>query len=192
MDTSTVDVVVIGGGVQGLVILDTLSTAGYSCALVTEGDLGAGQTLHSHGFLNTGFGLSGSSLPQAATQLVHPFLRDRRVALTGNWAVLPPPGLRGLLPRARPAFARLPSAHLPEGFSPAVRETARALPDYSFNKRELVAALSRGREAYLIRGTVTGFRGRNPVEAVVLRPQSGPEVQLACQCFSDGKVVCTI
>ena len=42
---------VIDGGVQGLLILDTLIAAGYSCALVTEGDLGAGQTLHSHGFL---------------------------------------------------------------------------------------------------------------------------------------------
>src|SRR5215472_1940877 len=87
MDTSAVDVVVIGGGVKGLVILDTLITAGYSCALVTEGDLGAGQTLHSHGFLNTGFGLSGSELPAAAAKLVHPFLRARGVILTGNWAM---------------------------------------------------------------------------------------------------------
>src|SRR5215471_6552949 len=126
MDTPAVDVLVIGGGVQGLVILDRLLAAGYSCALVTEGDLGAGQTLHSHGFLNTGFGLSGSSLPQAAAQLVHPFLRARGVTLTGNWAVLPPPGLRGLLLRARPAFARLPPAHLPEGFSPASRVGIRS------------------------------------------------------------------
>lgn len=178
METSTVDAVVIGGGVQGLVMLDTLITAGYSCALVTEGELGAGQTLHSHGFLNTGFGLSGRELPEAATQLVHPFLRERGVTLTGNWAVLPPSGLRGLLMRARPAFAQFPPAHLPEGFAPALVQTARALPDYSFNKRELVAALSQGREAYIIRGTVTGFRGRNPVEAVVLRPESSPEVEL--------------
>jgi glycine/D-amino acid oxidase-like deaminating enzyme len=61
MDISGVDVVVIGGGVQGLVILDSLIAAGYSCALVTEGDLGSGQTLHSHGFLNTGFGLEAES-----------------------------------------------------------------------------------------------------------------------------------
>ena len=179
MDTSAVDVVVIGGGVQGLVILDTLITAGYSCALVTEGDLGAGQTLHSHGFLNTGFGLSGKELPEAAAQMVHPFLRARGVTLTGNWAILPPPGLRGLLLRARAGFARLPPTHLPEGFSPACVEAARALPDYSFNKRQLVAALSQGREEYIIRGTVTGFRGRNPVEAVMLRSESSsPEVEL--------------
>jgi glycine/D-amino acid oxidase-like deaminating enzyme len=165
------DVVVIGGGVQGLLILDALIEAGYSCALVTEGDLGAGQTLHSHGFLNTGFGLAGSELPQAATQLAHPALRARGVALAGDWALLRPTGVRGLLMRvrARPAFASLPPAHLPEGFAPAFRDTARALPDRSFNKRELVAALSQGRESYIVRGAVTGFRGHDPVEAVVLR-----------------------
>jgi glycine/D-amino acid oxidase-like deaminating enzyme len=179
MDTPGVDVVVIGGGVQGLVILDALIAAGYACALVTEGDLGAGQTLHSHGFLNTGFGLGGSKLPQAAEQLVHPYLRARGVTLTGNWAVLPPTGLRGLLLRARPAFARLPPAHLPDGFSPALKGAARALPDYSVNKRELVTALSQGREGYMIRGTITGFRGCDPVEAVVLRADgSDTELEL--------------
>jgi glycine/D-amino acid oxidase-like deaminating enzyme len=179
MDTPAVDVVVIGGGLQGLLILDTLLAAGYSCALVTEGDLGAGQTLHSHGFLNTGFGLGGRELPAAAAQVVHPYLRAHGVTLTGNWALLPPGGLRGLLLRTRPAFARLPPAHLPEGFSPAFKDAARALPDYSFNKRQLVAALSQGREGYMIRGSVTGFRGRDPVEAVVLRPAgSASEVEL--------------
>jgi glycine/D-amino acid oxidase-like deaminating enzyme len=179
LDTPAVDVVVIGGGVQGLVILDTLIAAGYSCALVTEGDLGAGQTLHSHGFLNTGFGLAGRELPEAAAQIVHPSLRAHGVTLTGNWAILPPPGLRGLLLRARPAFARLPPAHLPEGFSPAFIDAARALPDYSFDKRQLVAALSQGREQYIVRGTITGFRGRDPVEAVVLRPEGNDtEVEL--------------
>src|SRR5215472_9057209 len=171
MDAPVVDVVVIGGGVQGLVILDTLIAAGYSCALVTEGDLGAGQTLHSHGFLNTGFGLSGNELPAAAAKLVHPFLRARGVTLTGNWAMLPPPGLPGLLLRARSGFASRPPAHLPEGFSPTFRDAARALPDYSFNKRQLVAALSQGREGYILRGSVTGFRERDPVEALVLRPE---------------------
>jgi hypothetical protein len=171
MDTPAVDVVVIGGGVQGLVILDTLIKVGYSCALVTEGDLGAGQTLHSHGFLNTGFGMAGTELPEAATKLVYPYLSAHGVTLMGNWVALPPPGF--------PAFASLPPASLPDGFSPAFKDTARALPDYSFNKRQLVAALSQGRGGYIFRGSVAGFRGHDPVEAVMLRPEgSGAEVEL--------------
>ncbi|HEV2235223.1 MAG TPA: FAD-dependent oxidoreductase [Ktedonobacterales bacterium] len=179
MDTPAVDVVVIGGGVQGLVLLDALLTAGYSCALVTEGDLGAGQTLHSHGYLNTGFGLGGSELPEASARIVQPFLRERDVTLTGNWAFLPPRGLRGLLLRTRPGFAQLPPATLPEGFAPALAAAARALPDYSFDKRQLVTALSQGREQHIVRGAVTGFHGRGPVEAVALRPAgSDSEVEL--------------
>ena len=34
------DVVIIGGGVQGLVALNALVDAGYSCALVSDGDDG--------------------------------------------------------------------------------------------------------------------------------------------------------
>ncbi len=170
MDTPVVDVVVVGGGVQGLLILDTLIEAGYSCALVNEGDVGAGQTLHSHGFLNTGFGMS-DELPEAAAELVLPYLRAHEVTLTGNWTILPPPGL--------PAFANLPPASLPDGFAPAFKDAARALPNYSFNKRRLVQALSRGREGYIYRGSVVGFRGQGPVEAVLVRLEgSDVEVEL--------------
>jgi glycine/D-amino acid oxidase-like deaminating enzyme len=172
MDTPIVDVVVVGGGVQGLLILDTLIDAGYSCALVNEGDVGAGQTLHSHGFLNTGFGMS-DELPEAAA-LALPYLRAYGVTLTGNWAILPPPGL--------PAFASLPPTSLPDGFSPVFKDAARALPDYSFNKRQLVQTLSRGREGYIYRGSVVGFRGQDPVEAVLLRLEgSDVEVELRAQ-----------
>jgi hypothetical protein len=170
MDTPVVDVVVVGGGVQGLLILDTLIEAGYSCALVNGGDVGAGQTLHSHGFLNTGFGMS-DELPEAAAELAVPYLRANGVTLTGNWTILPPPGL--------PAFANLPSASLPDGFAPAFKDAARTLPNYNFNKRQLVQALSRGRDGYIYRGSVVGFRGLDPVEAVMVQLEgSDVEVEL--------------
>lgn len=169
---TVVDVVIIGGGLQGLVIMDSLIGAGYSCALVTEGDLGAGQTLHSHGFLNTGFGMGGPELPRAAAEIVHPYLRKRGVKLIDNWFVMPPPGF--------PAAASLPAASLPAGFSRAFSETARKMPDQSFGKRQLLEVLSHGREDRIIRGSVTGFRGRGLVEAVELQPEgSRTPVELA-------------
>lgn len=170
MDTSIVDVVVVGGGVQGLLILDRLIAAGYSCALVSEGDLGAGQTLHSHGFLNTGFGMS-DELPAAATELVQPDLDARGVTLTGNWTILAPPDF--------PTVTRFLPECLPDGFSPAFKDAARALPNHSFNKRQLVEALSRGREEYIYRGSVVGFDGHDPVEAVWVKlEESDTEVTL--------------
>lgn len=176
MDMTAVDVVVIGGGVQGLLILDTLLGAGYACALVTEGDVGAGQTLHSHGFLNTSLGMMGAELPAASQEVVHPYLRARGVALQDNWVVVPPPGF--------PVPADLPPADLPAGFAPAVREAARRLPDQSFDKRQLVAALTRGREGYILRGSVVGFAGRDPVEAVqVLMEGTRGELELRARAF---------
>ena len=51
------DVLIIGGGIQGLVLLDDLTRHGYACVLATAADLGSGQTLHSHGSLNSGTAL---------------------------------------------------------------------------------------------------------------------------------------
>jgi glycine/D-amino acid oxidase-like deaminating enzyme len=170
MDMTAVDVVVIGGGVQGLVILDTLIGARYSCALVPEGDIGARQTLHSHGFLNTGLGMFGTELP-AAAEVVRPYLRDRGVALRDGWVGLPPPDF--------PAFASLPPAALPADFAPRLSASARTPPVWSFDKRQLVEVLIRDRKQRIIRGSVVGFEGRDPVEAVrVLLPGARNEIAL--------------
>ena len=75
-----IDALVIGGGIQGLVALRELTSAGHSCALVTNSDLGAGQTLHSHGLLNSGFGLMTAQLRQT--------LEGRRCPSRGNMAFL--------------------------------------------------------------------------------------------------------
>ncbi len=153
---------IIGGGVQGLVILDALIGAGYSCALVTEGDVGAGQTLHSHGLLNTGFGMSDPALPRAAVEIVYPFFRDRGIELSDAWIVLPMPEF--------PALTTLPPTNLPVGFSPAFSETALQLPARSFNKLRMMETLTRDLQDRIIRGSVLGFRGRQPVEAVQVQP----------------------
>jgi glycine/D-amino acid oxidase-like deaminating enzyme len=51
-----VDVLIIGGGIQGLCILHELKARGVESAfLVTRDDLGAGETLHSHGYLMRGY-----------------------------------------------------------------------------------------------------------------------------------------
>jgi glycine/D-amino acid oxidase-like deaminating enzyme len=178
--TVDVDVVVIGGGVQGLVILETLLQAGYSCALVSEGDIGAGQTLHSHGFLNTGFGLAGNELVEAAVEIVRPYLLEHGVELNDNWVILlPPPGSPSPLGSpassgspAVTALASLPAVSLPAGFSPAFAKAARKLPDKSFNKKQLVQVLMQGREDRMIRGSIAGFKGREPVEAVWVQAEA--------------------
>jgi succinate dehydrogenase/fumarate reductase flavoprotein subunit len=89
-----VDVLVIGGGLQGLLALDRLSSEGFSCALLTASDLGAGQTLHSHGVLNTGFGMAGPEPVRILRQVVLPDLArvgdNQEDAAGTRWSADPP------------------------------------------------------------------------------------------------------
>jgi glycine/D-amino acid oxidase-like deaminating enzyme len=86
-----VDVLILGGGVQGLVLLDELSERGFGCLLVTPSDLGSGQTLHSHGLLNSGSGLLTGQLREPIEQALA-FARRRGLQLYGDdqWYLFAP------------------------------------------------------------------------------------------------------
>jgi glycine/D-amino acid oxidase-like deaminating enzyme len=166
------DVVVVGGGVQGILALRALVDDGYACALVSEGDLGSGQTLHSHGFLNSGFGFGGPELQQASIDVVQPDLAALGVELSRDWVLIPPPGFS--------VAEGLPSADLPAGFDGALSETAVRWPDSSFPKRRLVEVLIENHLDRVLRGHATPSRDGDRVESVTVRTsESGEDVILA-------------
>jgi glycine/D-amino acid oxidase-like deaminating enzyme len=170
------DVVVIGGGIQGILALSALVEKGYSCALVSDGDLGSGQTLHSHGFLNSGFGFTGPELQQASIDVVQPDLMERGLELNQDWVLIPPPGF--------PIGEGLPAATLPPGFAASLGETAVRWTDGSFPKRRLVEVLTQGYQDRVLRGYATpGWTGER-VEAVSVRlAATGDEVVLATKAL---------
>ena len=49
------DVLIIGGGVMGLWLLNDLRQAGYSALLLEKRELGGEQTCHSHVYLHRGY-----------------------------------------------------------------------------------------------------------------------------------------
>jgi hypothetical protein len=49
------DVLIIGGGIQGIWMLKLLTEQGYSCVLLESGELCGGQTGHAHGGIHQGF-----------------------------------------------------------------------------------------------------------------------------------------
>lgn len=160
-----IDALVIGGGIQGLVALRELTRAGHSCALVTNSDLGAGQTLHSHGLLNSGFGLMTGQLRQTLEGAALPFAREHGVPLYGDdeWFMLAPPPM---LDQLRPAWSaagyapeHVEASALPPGFVPLAQ--VFRVKGYNFPKRRLVAALSEGVLDRIVRGTV--LRSEGPV-----------------------------
>jgi glycine/D-amino acid oxidase-like deaminating enzyme len=170
------DVVIIGGGVQGLVALNALVEKGYSCALVSDGDLGSGQTLHSHGYLNTGFGMFGPELPRASLDVVQPYLEARGLELSHDWVMIPPP--------AMPLFEGLPPATLPGGFVTPPGLVTVGLPDRSVPKRRLVEILSRSHNDRILRGqAASGLTGTRVETVSVQIPRSGEEVVLSTKAI---------
>ena len=137
-----IDALVIGGGLQGLLVLDRLLSEGFSCALVTASPLGAGQTLHSHGVLNTGFGMAGPEPVRVLRQVVLPDLARRGVRTYGEWGAIVP----GLPPGGEVLAA-------PEGVELRGGAFLR-LPEVNVDKRELLSALARGLEDHIVCGTV--------------------------------------
>jgi glycine/D-amino acid oxidase-like deaminating enzyme len=165
MTDAELDVVVIGGGIQGLLSLNALAERGYSCALVSDGDLGSGQTLHSHGYLNTGFGMFGPELPRASVEVVQPYLEERGLELTHDWVLIPPPNM--------PLFEGLPSPTLPSGFAalPGLRPVG--LPDRSIPKRRLVEVLSQSHHDRILHGLATPRWTGEKVQSVSVRLSGG-------------------
>ncbi|MGH7687241.1 MAG: FAD-dependent oxidoreductase [Candidatus Dormibacteria bacterium] len=165
------DVIVIGGGIQGLLALDALQGVGYSTMLVTAGPLGDGQTIHSHGFLNTGFGMLGADPLRASEDRVQPFLRARGVDPTGEWRVILPPGF--------PSAA--PPAPLAAGFDEALSAAALASPDRNVPKQPLIESLARGRRDSIVQGrAVLGARS-NDARSVVVHASGGEVIRVAAR-----------
>lgn len=176
MSSTQLDVVIIGGGAQGLVALNALVEKGYSCALVSDGDLGSGQTLHSHGYLNTGFGMFGPELPSASVEIVQPYLEQRGLALSHDWVLIPPPNMS--------PFEGLPTAKLPSGFAVPPGMMAVGLPDRSLPKRGLVEMLSQSHRDRILRGHARPRTNGERVEAVSVRvPGSAEDVVLSTEAI---------
>lgn len=171
----SVDVLVIGGGIQGLVMLRHLSDAGYSCLLVTNDEIGGAQTLHSHGLLNSGTGLITGETFRELRDHVHPYLTDLAVPLYGaesSYVSVPPPMMEQLSPLWDAQSYRpeaVAAADVPEGLRlpfPPLRVPALHVP-----KRALVRALARGYEHRVVQGEV---RATGSHYSVSLRQRTEP------------------
>lgn len=152
------DVAVVGGGLQGLVLLRELTSAGYRSVLVTKADLGSGQTLHSHGLLNSGTGLVTGALKEELHEFTLPYLRHLGVAVYGedrSFLLLPDQVVAQLTPaweanQYRPEITD--SASLPPGFDPIA--PVYRVHGFNVDKRRLLSAISAGLERLLLRGEV--------------------------------------
>jgi glycine/D-amino acid oxidase-like deaminating enzyme len=173
-----VDVAVVGGGLQGLVVLRELVSAGYACVLITNADLGSGQTLHSHGLLNSGTGLVTGALHRELYELTLPYLGDIGVPVYGEDRsfLLAPDALVEQLAPVWEANHYQPERAAPSSVPPGLEPGTPVYRVQGFNvdKRRLVTALSAGLEPLVLGGEVVEASGALRVHAKV----SGETVSL--------------
>jgi glycine/D-amino acid oxidase-like deaminating enzyme len=166
-----IDVLIVGGGLQGLLLLDEFAMSGRSCVLVTHSELGQGQTLHSHGLLNTGFGFAGPGLRTTRDQIVVPFLQARGIQPYGEWFLLTPDEMQ--------VGESVSADSLPTGFDPGAGHVQR-LDELNFPKRRLLESLARDHLHRVVRGRVTGVRGKGAIDTVQIQlAATGEELLLA-------------
>jgi glycine/D-amino acid oxidase-like deaminating enzyme len=161
-----IDVLVIGGGLQGLLILHELTVAGRSCVLVANSDLGGGQTLHAHGVLNTGFGFSGPDLREIRDSLVLPFLRERHIDTYGDWFLV--------TPGDTPVGVPVTTDSLPRGFEAGGAQVLR-LHELNIPTRRLVESLTRANLGRIVHGHVTNVRASGAIDTLEVSLETAGE-----------------
>lgn len=159
----SVDVVIIGGGLQGLVVLRELTVSGYACLLVTNAHLGSGQTLHSHGLLNSGTGLLTGVLQAELHSVTLPYLTRLNVGVYGHDRsfLLAPTVVVDQLAPTWEANAYHPEPTNPSSLPPGFEMVGLPyrVPGFNVHKRRLVEAVSAGFEHLVVQGEVIDAEG---------------------------------
>lgn len=170
MDGSSmdVDVLIVGGGIQGLTLLHELTRAGATRALLaSSGELGLGETLHSHGYMHRGYMMSaaGGDLERLVRELGEEaaWWADRVHAPYAP----PPPVYYGLPADAAPERLRLWDSlglpYAPAATPPALRggdvdrEDLRlySIEDRLVSMRDLVSELAAPLQDRIVRAPLT-------------------------------------
>lgn len=152
-DVTKVDVLIIGGGVQGLTLLNELTERGYGTALVTNSPIGQGQSLHWHGVLSSGYTNPRPEVRNSVKEDWLPYLNDLGVSTYGNedWYVLatekPYQKLTGAwekhgYPYEETGGDELPAKYNEEDFFGDGKEShILGIDEYCVDKRKIVESL---------------------------------------------------
>lgn len=175
------DVLVIGGGVAGLWVLNRLARAGFATALVEQDRLGGGQSLASQGMIHGGIKYAlGGRLTRASEAIADMPARWRACArgegeidLTAArrlsdgywmWSGDAPGGRLAALLASRALRGRVTPvavADRPAFFAtPEFRGALYALPDFVFDMPSLLDALAAPQRGLLLQVPETGRRLR--------------------------------
>jgi len=80
----TTDIVIIGGGIAGLWLLNRLQRAGYQALLFEQGELGGGQSIASQGMIHGGIKYALGGMLTGASEAIADMPAHWRECLAGN------------------------------------------------------------------------------------------------------------
>ncbi|WP_415380391.1 hypothetical protein [Halosimplex sp. TS25] len=166
--TADVDVLVVGGGIQGLLLLNELTDRGYAAALVSNAPLGAGQSFDWPGTLSKGYLDPDADQRRAVEERWLPFAEDERVPVAGGeWYVcstdhpyryLPPQWDDHGYEYDERGIDGLPEIyHDGTIFAKGSGEHVTAVDEYAIDREALVHALADGHEERIVVGDIAEF-----------------------------------
>lgn len=86
-ETVSTDIIIFGGGIAGLWLLNRLTSAGYATVLLETNALGSGQTLASQGMVHGGIKYALGGALSGASETIGAMPRRWRDCLSGNDAI---------------------------------------------------------------------------------------------------------
>lgn len=207
------DIVIFGGGVAGLWLLNRLQNAGYSTVLLEQNELGSGQTLASQGIIHGGLKYALSGVLNRAANTIATMPQRWRDCLAGNDSVdltgcellcdeyymWSQAGLRSKMKTflgSKSLRGRIESVgkeDYPPFFSDAtVSGTLYKLPDFVIKTESLIRTLSQGQQdkQFKLEDGCTSFKRNSAgkINGVVIETENG-QLTLDCQkvIFAAGK-----
>ncbi len=177
------DVLVVGGGVQGLWLANDLTRRGFSVTLLTDRALGFGQTLHSHLLLHRGYLYSDLELIKQIreSERMFRFFVDEHMAEPPNRVTMYVMNRAEELRRRQTwaaADLRWAPCKLPAVFAggEAGHATAMATGEMWLDGEELMAALAAPVAGRLVRAAGARFE---PQSGAVVATSNGIELAFA-------------
>lgn len=162
-----IDVLLIGGGIQGLLLLDILVAKGYKVGLVTNASLGHGQSLHAHGLLESGYTIPKPDLRASVVDDWLPYLKKKKVDIYGDWYMLmSDEQLRvfrlawenGGYPYEIVPPNSIPSVYRKgDLFATGQNVNAVKIKDYCFPKRQLIRSFANSHAGQIVIGDIRDY-----------------------------------
>lgn len=168
-DVVEIEHLIVGGGIQGLTLLDRLvATGAKSVLLLTRDALGVGESLHSHGYMHFGYTLPRGSAPLARELAECGADWWRRIERTGSAYVAQPPtyfgvsaeevaGQLGVWDEHGLSYEALdePPDALRGGVASGTQVRHFRIDDRTLSMRELLADLAAPLQEHVARGELT-------------------------------------